>query len=223
MLYFIIFISFALGMLITLYYMVHSSKTKLHWYLVVIFVSIAIYYLAGNPRLLVAYYTPENIMLRMRSKQLQPLNNEIQHDLVASLLLIDENRANIEAWWSVAKIYELQHQYSLAQDAYYNLMNLEPGNELFFKQFTKMMLKDTKGVLSIDIRHKLIDLVAKKEDLTYLNLLAIDAYNTEHLDAAIIYWQRMYNEAKANNIDNETLIDINKLIDACKKVKKKLI
>jgi cytochrome c-type biogenesis protein CcmH/NrfG len=196
--------------------MTDSGKTKLQWSLCLAIITGLIYCFAGNPRLVHEYYTQANMTNRIRNKQLQPLNNDLQKELVYNLLLIDEQRTNATAWFGIAKIYELQGQYALAQDAYYNLMNLEPDNDFFFKQFVKMSSKDTKGILGAEIRQKLLTLVKKQEDITYLNLLAIDAYNQEQYMHAAAYWLRVYNLAQSTNTNNDLLTDIQVLIENCK-------
>jgi len=193
--------------------MISSSKTKMLSYLLVSFVAITVYLLAGNPKILSQYYKQASMTNRIRNKQLRPLNNELQKELVFNLLLLDEQKNNIDAWFKVAKIYELQHQYHLAQDAYYNLMNLDPQNEFFFKQFIKMSTKDTNGLLTEEIRAKLMLKLKKQQDITYL--LAIDAYNQQEFVLAANYWSQVYSLAQKGDANNETLTDIKILIEKC--------
>ncbi len=168
-----------------------------------------IYLILGNYKAMYEYYTPLNLEKIENYKKFRPLHARLQQELVANLSKIVADPNNINAWWRLAKIYEIKGDFNLAVDAWDKLILLEPNNPEHVKAWLKANLQDNQGILSL----KAIDVATTLhntylDDPSYLNILLLHEYNSGNYTQALAYLKDMQVLLNKYEVDPDTKIQV---------------
>lgn len=173
-------------------------------FLVLPIAAILLYFVWGDSRGLSAYYQAKN-----QSEQVEAFLQ--QHQDPQEIIIELENRlhesGDSTGWYLLGRLYSSIQNFDEAAYAFDRANRLDPNNSQIMVQYALTLYFAHENTLNGKAQQLLEQLLAREPNQPdALNLLAVDAYQREDYETAIVYWRQLLTMFSADQQAQQALM-----------------
>lgn len=153
---------------------------------------------------------------KLKQNKIREVGDDLKRNIYKLEYMVANNSKDLDAWWQLAKLYDLIKDYPKSEYAFRQAYELQPENNNILSQYIIVSSKANDGILKES-------LVSHAKDLTsinpaFYNILAINAFKLKKYNEAIINWENFKKfYKKQHNSDNHNIENIDKMLSIARK------
>lgn len=180
-------------------------RMPLVYFVVFIFLACFLYFVLGDYRGLQQHY-----LLRDHDKITQALIKELKTPAQVVLKMkqqLAKTPNSIEGWFLLGRLYVSMQQYPEAADSFAHAYALNKLDSNIAVQYAEALFFANHKKMTPEIK-QLLDFVMQKDpnNEAAINLLALNAYQEQHYQQAIHYWEQLLPQHAPNSEDGQALL-----------------